>query len=127
MRQQGFLLFSNKDPVLKTVAEKDRDEWDSIFHDKLPKLLRSDHYRIQFSTIFARVQGDTKHRFGDNLRLQLKLRRALKITNDRAKQKTAGPDRKAEYDLLVRARDPLLKDYGDLVKVLRFVSEFVPD
>ena len=59
--------------------------------------------------------------------MQLKLRRALKITNDRAKQKTAGPDRKAEYDLLVRARDLLLEHYRALVKVLRFVSEFVPD
>ena len=49
------------------------------------------------------------------------------MTNDRAKQKTAVPDKKAEYDLLVRARDLLLKHYRALVKVLHFVSEFVPD
>ena len=85
MTHQGFLLFSNKNPVRKTVTEEDRDEWVSIFHDKLPKLLRSDPYRRQFSNIFARVQGiegNTKHRFRDSLRLQLKLRRELKIVND---------------------------------------------
>ena len=63
MRNQGFLLFSNKDPVPKTVAVEVRDELDSTFHDKLLKLLRSDAYRKQLSNIFARVQGNTKHRF----------------------------------------------------------------
>ena len=82
MTHQGFLLFSNKNPVRKTVTEEDRDEWVSIFHDKLPKLLRSDPYRRQFSNIIARVQGNTKHHFRDSLRLQLKLRRELKIVND---------------------------------------------
>lgn len=122
MKDHGFLLFSNQHSIPQTVSQEDGDEWDSIFHDKLPNLLRSEPYKTKFSPIFARMHGDTQHRFGDKLRLQLKLRGALKIAKKRAEQKSAGPEKKAEYALLVRARSLLQKHYRALVQVTLSVS-----
>ena len=86
---QGFFLFSNKNekfPVPKTVPEKDREEWDDVFHIKLPALLRQAAYKKAFSPIFARIIGQEKvskkfGRFGDGRRLQLKLSVAFKVAN----------------------------------------------
>ena len=72
-----------------------------------------------FSPIFARVEGDEYFRFGDKLRLQLKLKVALRLACDRVKSKTGGQEKaQAEYDLFVRARDLLSKHYRALAKVL---------
>ena len=74
-----------------------------------------------FSPIFARVEGDEYFRFGDKLRLQLKLKVALRLACDRVKSKTGGQEKaQAEYDLIVKARDLLSKHYRALAKVLCF-------
>ena len=117
MRKHGFLLFSNEHDVPGTVAREDRDEWNTIFHEQLPALLRQDAYKKMFSPIFARVRGTTEHRFGDRLRLQLKLKRALKTAKDRSAQKRADTKRQAENAIFARARNLLLKHYRALVKV----------
>ena len=93
-------------------------------HDKLPTLLKTKAYKRKFSPIFARVEGDEYYRFGDKLRLQLKLKVALlfaTIASDRVKSKTGGQEKaQAEYDLIVKARDLLSKHYRALAKVLCF-------
>jgi hypothetical protein len=131
MKNHGFLLFSNRHDVPKTVAAEDLEEWDSIFHDKLPAMLKQTAYASQFSPIFARMMGDDNHRFGDRLRLQLKLKKALKIAQRRlsdANQRRASQKKgdvvakaKAEYELLLRARALLAKHYRALVQVLRIL------
>ena len=124
MKNHGFLLFSNRHAVPKTVAAEDLEEWDSIFHDKLPAMLKQTAYASQFSPIFARMVGDDNHRFGDRLRLQLKLLNALKIAKRlvrRAKRVDAVEQAEAECKLLVRARALLAKHYRALVKVLRIL------
>ena len=97
MKRHGFLLLRNEHNVPETVKREDRDKWNSIFHVQLPALLRNNSYRAKFSPIFARVQGNTERRFGDRLRLQLKLKQALKIAKNRSAQKcryrTAGGGR----------------------------------
>ena len=122
--KHGFLLFSNEHDVPGTVAREDRDEWNSIFHEQLPALLRDDAYKRMFSPIFARVRGNTEQRFGDRLRLQLKLKRALKTAKDRSAQKRADTERQAENAIFARARNLLLKHYRALVKVLHLVVSF---
>jgi hypothetical protein len=117
--------------VPKTVAAEDLEEWDSIFHDKLPAMLKQTAYASKFSPIFARMMGDNNHRFGDRLRLQLKLKKALKIAQRRlsdANQRRASQKKgdvvakaKAEYELLLRARALLAKHYRALVQVLRIL------
>ena len=124
MKKHGFLLFSNEHDVPGTVAREDRDEWNSIFHEQLPALLRDDAYKRMFSPIFARVRGNTEQRFGDRLRLQLKLKRALKTAKDRSAQKRADTERQAENAIFARARNLLLKHYRALVKVLHLVVSF---
>ena len=115
----GFLLFSNMNSVPKTVEEEDREEWDSIFHDKLPALLKTKAYKRKFSPTFARVEGDEYNRFGDKLRLQLKLKVALRFASDRLKSKTGGQKKaQAEYDLVLRAQDLLSKHYRALAQVM---------
>jgi hypothetical protein len=131
MKNHGFLLFSNRHDVPKTVAAEDLEEWDSIFHDKLPAMLKQTAYASQFSPIFARMMGDDNHRFGDRLRLQLKLKKALKIAQRRLsaanqsrsskKKGDAVEKAKAEYELLVRTRALLAQHYRALVKVLRIL------
>jgi hypothetical protein len=131
MKKHGFLLFSNRHAVPKTVAAEDLEEWDSIFHDKLPAMLKQTAYASKFSPIFARMMGDNNHRFGDRLRLQLKLKKALKIAQRRlsdANQRRASQKKgdvvakaKAEYQLLLRARALLAKHYRALVQVLRIL------
>lgn len=131
MKNHGFLLFSNRHAVPKTVAAEDLEEWDSIFHDKLPAMLKQTAYASKFSPIFARMMGDNNHRFGDRLRLQLKLKKALKIAQRRLsaanqsrsskKKGDAVEKAKAEYELLVRARALLAQHYRALVQVLRIL------
>ena len=71
-----------------------------------------------FSPIFARVEGDEYFRFGDKLRLQLKLKVALRLACDRVKSKTGGQEKaQAEYDFIAKARDLLSKHYRALAKV----------
>ncbi len=128
VKNHGFLLFSNRHDVPKTVAAEDLEEWDSIFHDKLPAMLKQTAYASKFSPIFARMMGDDNHRFGDRLRLQLKLKKALKIAQRRLsaanqsrsskKKGDAVEKAKAEYELLVRARALLAQHYRALVQVL---------
>ena len=126
MSNHGFLLFSNHHLVPKSVAEEDREEWDSIFHDKLPQLLRTRAYKNKFRAIFARVGGhNDKIRFGDHLRLQLKLRTALKIAEARSWYKNASPEKREEFKLVVRARDLLREHYRGLVKVFGFVLDLI--
>ena len=119
---QGFFLFSNKNekfPVPKTVPEKDREEWDDVFHIKLPALLRQAAYKKAFSPIFARIIGQEKvskkfGRFGDGRRLQLKLSVAFKVANNRLQQASsvqATRRAQAEIDLLTRARRMLANHY----------------
>ena len=129
MKKHGFILFSNRHNVPKTVADGDREEWDSILHNKLPAMLKQTAYASQFSPIFARVEGDDNHRFGDRLRLQLKLKKALHIAKrrlsaanqSRSKKGDALEKAKAEYELLLRARALLAKHYRALVQVLRIL------
>jgi len=124
MKRHGFLLFRNEHNVPETVKREDRDKWNSIFHVQLPALLRNNSYRAKFSPIFARVQGNTELRFGDRLRLQLKLKQALKIAKNRSAQKCADTERQAEEGLFMRARELLLHHYRALVKVLCLVVSF---
>jgi hypothetical protein len=129
MKKHGFILFSNRHNVPKTVADGDREEWDSILHNKLPAMLKQTAYASQFSPIFARVEGDENHRFGDRLRLQLKLTKALKIAKRRLRManrsrssKSMGDAverAKADYELLVKAQTLLGKHYRAIVQVLR--------
>jgi hypothetical protein len=131
MKNHGFILFSNRHAVPKTVASEDLEEWDSIFHDKLPAMLKQTAYASKFSPIFARMMGDNNHRFGDRLRLQLKLKKALQIAQRRlsdANQRRPSQKKgdvvekaKAEYELLVRARALLAQHYRALVQVLRIL------
>ena len=86
LRKHGSILFSNRHNVPRTVADGDREEWDSILHNKLPAMLKQTAYACQFSPIFARIEGN--HRFGDRLRLQLKLSKALKIAKRRLRSAT---------------------------------------
>ena len=75
---------------------------------------------------FARVGvHNDKIRFGDHLRLQLKLRTALKIAEARSWHKNASPEKREEFKLIVRARDLLQEHYRGLVKVFRFVSDLI--
>jgi hypothetical protein len=77
------------------------------------------------------MMGDNNHRFGDRLRLQLKLKKALKIAQRRlsdANQRRSSQKKgdvvekaKAEYALLLRARALLAKHYRALVQVLRIL------
>ena len=124
MKKHGFLLFSNEHDVPGTVAREDWDDWNSIFHEQLPALLRDDAYKKLFSRIFARIRGNTEQRFGDRLRLQLKLKRALKTAKDRSAQKRADTKRKAEKAIFAKARKLLLKHYRALVKVLHLIDSF---
>ena len=125
---QGFFLFSNKNekfPVPKTVPEKDREEWDDVFHIKLPALLRQAAYKKAFSPIFARIIGQEKvskkfGRFGDGRRLQLKLSVAFKVANNRLQQASsvqATRRAQAEIDLLTTARRMLANHYRALIQV----------
>ncbi len=41
MKNHGFLLFSNRHDVPKTVAAEDLEEWDSIFPDSAANQSRS--------------------------------------------------------------------------------------
>ena len=126
MSNHGFLLFSNHHLVPKSVAEEDREEWDSIFHDKLPQLLRTRSYKNKFRAIFARVGGhNDKFCFGGHLQLQLKLRTALKIAEARSWHKNASPEKREEFKLIVRACNLLQEHYRGLVKVFRFVSDLI--
>ena len=124
MKKHGFLLFSNEHDVPGTVAREDQDDWNSIFHEQLPALLRDGAYKKLFSPIFARIRGNTEQRFGDRLRLQLKLKRALKTAKDRSAQKRADTKRKAEKAIFAKARKLLLKHYRALVKVLHLIDSF---
>ncbi len=77
------------------------------------------------------MMGNDNYRFGDRLLLQLKLEKALKISqrhlsaaNQSRSSKKKGDaveKAKAEYELLVRARVLLAKHNRALVKVLRIL------
>ena len=119
MKKHGSILFRNRHNVPKTVADGDREEWDSILHNNLLAMLKQTAYASQFSPIFARMEGDDNHRFGDRLRLQLKLSKALKIAKrllrraDQSRSSKSKDDEveraKADYELLVQARALILK------------------
>jgi hypothetical protein len=55
MKNHGFLLSSNRHDVPKTVAAEDLEEWDSIFHDKLPAMLKQTAYASQFSPMMSPI------------------------------------------------------------------------
>ena len=62
-RLPGAFLFSNKYekfPAPKTVPEENREEWEAVFHRKLPALLRQAAYKKAFYPIFARIVGKEK-------------------------------------------------------------------
>ena len=92
-------------------------------------MLKQTAYASQFSPIFARMESDDNHRFGDRLRLQLKLTKALKIAKRRLRRanqsrssKSMGDAverAKADYELLVQAQALLAKHYRAIVQVLR--------
>ncbi len=88
----------------KTVADGDLEEWDSILHNKLPAMLKQTAYASQFSPIFARMEGDDNHRFGDRLRLQLKLTKALKIAKRRLRRANQSRSSKSMGDAVERAK-----------------------
>ena len=59
----GLFLFSNKYEKFsapKTVPEENREEWEAVFHRKLPALLRQAAYKKAFYPMFARIVGKEK-------------------------------------------------------------------
>ena len=121
---QGFILFNieeNIEGVLpEFVTSDEREEWSNIFHVELPNMLKTKAYKSQFGTIFARLGGDTAHRFGDAKRGQIKLSKMLKIATRRLK--AAQTDRLRdvagkEVKLVKRARDLAARLYKRIVQV----------
>ena len=121
----GFILFNTNGetcpPAYSTMmTEAERDEWNSVFHHKLPELMRNRHYQRQFGNIFARVHGSHKARTGDGKRQQIKFSKILRIALTRLKSAKT-PEKKqvaqAELDLMNLAKDLLAAQYKRLVQV----------
>ena len=81
---QGFLLFDTEDPTTGVSPDLlkpgEREEWVDIFHNQLPKLLKSKPYCDHFGTIFAKLNGTDPQRKGDKKRGQYKFDNGSMIT-----------------------------------------------
>ena len=119
----GFILFNNVQfgagaPLF--VHEEEQQEWNDVFHQRMPALLRTKHYGKAFAPIFARVNGSVEERRGDSRRKQLRLKQILKIATTRHKEaKSAQQKAKTHEDLeLVQlAKNLLARHYSRLVTV----------
>jgi len=102
------------------MTQAERDEWNSVFHHKLPELMRNRHYQKNFSNIFARVNDSHKARTEDGKRQQIKFSKILRIALTRLKSAKT-PEKKqvaqAELDLMNLAKDLLAAQYKRLVQV----------
>ena len=86
---QGFILFKTENAAEgvypQFVKPEEMDEWTSVFHDRLPALLRTSRFAPYMATIFARVAGNADYRMGDKRRGQVKFSRLLKVAKSQVK------------------------------------------
>ena len=119
----GFILFNNLhfgacEPLF--VKEDEQQEWNDVFHQRMPALLTTPHYRNAFVPIFARVNGTVEERKGDSRRKQLRLKHILKIATRRYKDAKSAPQKaktQKELELVQLAKSLLARHYSRLVTV----------
>jgi hypothetical protein len=121
---QDFILFNIKENVKGVLPEfvksNECGECSNVFHVELPNRLKTKAYKSQFGTIFAKIGGDTAHRFGDAKRGQIKLSKMLKTTTRRLKSAQTDKLRDVagkEVKLVERARDFAACLYKRIVQV----------
>jgi len=141
---QGFILFNTEEEGAdgsypKYFGPEQLEEWKSIFHERLPALLRTEPWASKFGTIFAKVAG--KNRMGDKKRGLVKFSAMLKLARKRLKTATRqdteyktesaraahekrATDALAELQLIIRARNLVAHQYKQIVEVHQ-LSEFV--
>lgn len=122
---QGFVLFKTEDATKgfypEFVKPEEMDEWTSVFHHRLPALLRKKPWRNLFGTIFARISGDAEHRKGDKKRGQVKFSRLLKVARSHVKAAESDLQRAlddASPNLIAGRRTKLAAAHADLELVV---------
>ena len=128
---QGFLLFDTEDPTTGVspdlVKPGEGEEWVDIFHNQLPKLLKSKPYCDHFGTIFAKLNGTDPQRKGDKKRGQYKFNKLVRKALTRfeaARSVHLQKLRKAELDLVLRAKDLVARHYERVVLVCKLLIGF---
>jgi hypothetical protein len=94
---QGFILFNLRTTEIpQIVPAAGRVEWERVFHDELPAILRRDEFRRAFdrNPIFQKMKGSDNERRGDGRRRQLKLSHIRQIAADQLEKAKKGASRK---------------------------------
>ena len=118
----GFILFDTSADTCPHAAmsEADREQWNEVFHHKLPELMRKKHFRNQFFNIFARVHGSRAARAGDGKRKQIKFSKLTKIARRRLDNAASDQKKRAaqeELEIILMAQELMAKQYKLLVQV----------